>query len=481
MTLTRYSSAYFLILAIIFFAPILAKAAQPDPNFNPNYIISDYDITDYNTMDMAQIQNFLSSHNSGLTNFTCVDRDGKYLKAAEAIYNIAQTNKINPRFLLVLLQKEQGLIENPNPKARALDAATGYGCPDSGGCNPLWSGFWKQVNSASLQFIHYLENYRNSTEQPKEICEREPGECVYQYTYKKGGTYTFTNPYTKETIVVTPINQATAALYNYTPHVYDGNYNFWKLWRRYFSKSYTNGNLVQVAGEPGVWLLQDGKRRAFLSKGALTSRFDINKVVTINKADLLSYPIGTPIKFPQYAIVKSPSGSLFLLVDNKKRGFVDKEAFKKLGYNPEEILNASWEDLQSYLDAPSITADDAYPTGALLQDKKTGGVFWVEAKTKAPIPDAIFLKLKFKNKKIIKVSATELNKYPTVSSIKFSDGELIKIKGGFGVYIVEAGALRPIDSASTFETMGYKKENIIEIPEKLFLTYPIGSPVSANQ
>lgn len=465
MTLNRYSSAYFLILAIIFFAPILAKAAQPDPNFNPSYIISDYDITDYNTMDMAQIQNFLSSHNSGLTNFTCIDKDGVYWKAAQAIYNIAQTNKVNPRFLLVLLQKEQGLIEDPNPKSSALDWATGYGCPDGGGCNDRWRGFWKQVNSASLQFRDYLDNPQ-------------------LYKFKKGETYTFTNPYSttiKDTVDVTIANNGTAALYNYTPHVYNGNYNFWKLWRRYFSKSYTNGNLVQVAGEPGVWLLQDGKRRAFLSKGALTSRFDINKIVTINKADLLSYPIGTPIKFPQYAIVKSPSGSLFLLVDNKKRGFVDKEAFKKLGYNPEEILNASWEDLQSYLDAPSITADDAYPTGALLQDKKTGGVFWVEAKTKAPVPDAIFLKLKFKNKKIIKVNTAELNKYPTVSPIKFSDGELIKIKGGFGVYIVESGALRPIDSTNTFETMGYKKENVIEIPEKLFLTYPIGSPVSITQ
>jgi hypothetical protein len=303
------------------------------------------------------------------------------------------------------------------------------------------------------------------------------------YHYKKGNTYTFNNPYSttvKETVEVTIANHGTAALYNYTPHVYNGNYNFWKLWRRYFGSStqgYPNGSLLQIKGEPGVWLIQDGQRRAFLAKGALTSRFDTNKIIQVSRADLERYEVGTPIKFPQYSIVMSPDNKLYLLVDNIKRPFDSKEAFAKLGYNPEEIMKASFEDVASYKTGQAITVKDAYPTGALLQNNKTGAVFWVEGQSKAPVTDAIYLKTKFKNKKIIKVVPATLDKYQTVAPVRFADGELVKIENGISIYVVENGLLRPLASMAVFDQMGYQAKNVIIITPKVFLSYQVGDPI----
>ncbi len=125
-----------------------------------------------------------------------------------------------------------------------------------------------------------------------------------------GTTYTFNNPYgTIETKIVTatPQNRATAALYNYTPHVFNGNYNVYKLFKRYFPPTtYPNGTLLQAKGEVGVWLIEDGKKRPFLSKSALVSRFDENKIVSVDSADLNAYIKGSPIKFSNYSLVKSP-------------------------------------------------------------------------------------------------------------------------------------------------------------------------------
>lgn len=454
------------LLGLFFILLFVAQGAkadtQPDSNFNPNYIISDFEILDSDSMSLEQIQSFLVAKNSYLANYSCVDPQGKSLTAAQTIFNIAITNGVNPKFLLVLLQKEQGLVEDASPTQGNLDWATGYGCPDGGGCNERWRGFWKQLNSASLQFRDYLDN-------------------PHLYTYKQGQTYTFTNPYSttiKADVLVTPSNAGTAALYNYTPHVYNGNYNFWKLWNKYFKGSlYPNGTLLQVQGESGVWLIQYGQRRAFLAKGALTSRFDINKIITVKKEELSKYSIGAPIKFPQYSIVRSPDNLLYLLVDDSKRMFDSKEAFKRLGYNPAEIMAATAEDLASYTTGAVISVNDAYPTGALLQDKKTGGVYWAQGNTKAPLTDPLYLKVKFKKKKIIQVSAAELAKLQTVAPVRFTDGELIKIENGFTIYVVENGALRPIASAQAFDALGYKKTNIINIPIKLFLSYPIGQPV----
>ncbi|MDP2736286.1 MAG: hypothetical protein Q8O59_00680 [bacterium] len=482
MAKIRLLLLFFCILLVFLYVKTAAKAE----NFDPNNIISDLEILDHTSMDLADIQKFLENKGSYLANYSCPDSNGVIRKASEIIYNAAVKNydcdgatlsdnpteaekilkcrkiTISPKFLLVLLQKEQSLIEEASPSERNLNWATGYGCPDSGGCNSRWLGFGKQVNSAALQFRDYLDNPQF-------------------YTYKAGNTYTFTNPYgtiSKEPMTVTPVNQATAALYNYTPHVYNGNYNFYKIWQRYFTKTYYDGSLLQADGEIGVWLIQNGLKRPFISKAALVSRFDQNKIIKVNKSDLDAYDKGAPIKFAQYSLIRSPRGTIFLLVDDKKRGFATTEAFRMMGFNPDEVVNASWEDINAYLDGMPITASSTYPTGALLQDNKTGGVYYVEEGTKAPLLDKIFLTTKFKNKKIIKATPEELTQYQTLEPVKFDDGELLKSAISNSVFVIANGKKLPITSGKIFEQLGYKWENIYTVPPQVLYLYDQGEPIT---
>jgi hypothetical protein len=223
-------------------------------------------------------------------------------------------DEINPKYLLVKLQKEQSLISDSSPKQSQLDWATGYGCPDSWACNPYYKGFGKQINSAALQFRWYMLNPQ-------------------KYTYKAGNTYTFKNQYgtiSNSDLEVYIENTATAALYNYTPHVYNGNYNFWKLWNKYFpTQGYTEGTILKI-GE-SYYLIQNGMSRKFASKSVLTSRFDINKAIEVSASALNAYTEGAPIKFSNYSIIMAPDGKLYLLVDGKKRVFA-KDAFKAFLY-----------------------------------------------------------------------------------------------------------------------------------------------------
>lgn len=452
-------SKKFIFLSFAMF--LIAHSASAEAVFNPNYIISDHDVTNWQTMTQVEIQRFLESKNSFLASYLTTDNIGVTMKASEAIYKVAVTNLINPRFILVLLQKEQSLVENSTPPTpRQLDWATGYGCPDGAACNPRWQGFWKQINSASLQFRDYLDNPN-------------------LYTYKQNQTYKFTNPYSstkKEITEVTPANNATAALYNYTPHVYNGNYNFWRIWNRWFTNQsgYPNGTLVRAEGENGIWLIENGRKRPFLTKGAFSSRFDIKKVLTIKKSELSRYETGLAIRFPQYSIVRSPAGSLYLLVDDKKRLFASAEAFKKIGYNPEEVLNATADDINGYLDGKVITTEEVYPTGTLMQDKKTGGIFWINEGVKSPIVDSTILKARFKNKKPIMATTAQLDKYPLGAPLLFADGELVKIDKGLSYYVVEGKTLRPIKSKAVFDSLGYSVSNVITIPVKVFQLYQAG-------
>lgn len=454
--------------------------------FDPNFIISDEEMTDASSLDINDIQAFLAGKGSYLARYTTTDAYGISKTAAEIIYNAAnnydcETNDmysslsesqktalcepatINPKLLLVLLQKEQSLIEDGSPSQKQLDWATGYGICDSCSMNDpalqRYRGFGKQVNSAALQFFDYLQNPN-------------------YYTYRAGNTYTVTNT-GRPSSVIQPANQATAALYNYTPHVYNGNYNFYKLWMKYFTFSYPNGTLLQAKGEPGVWLIQDGKKRPFLTRGALTSRFDINKVVQVNKTELERYTTSEPIKFPQYSLVRSPRGTVFLLIDDMRRGFASAEALRVIGINPEEIINASWDDINVYEEGLPITATSSYPTGALLQDKTTGGVYWVSNGTKAPLWDAILLKTKFRGKLIIAETPEKLASFETVDPAIFNDGELLTTDNSRAVYVIDNKKRRPIVSGDIFEELGYKWENIISVPDKILNLYEEGELISS--
>jgi len=487
---------YITLLFIVSFFLLGTKISQAqivDPNFNPNLIISDAELLDYDSLDLTEIQNILQKYNSYLANYKTLNAHGTLKTAAEIIYDAANNNydcsgvtltdnpvevekeikckritTVNPKFLIVLLQKEASLIEDSNPTQAHLDWATGYGCPDNWTCNPYYKGFGKQVNSAALQFLAYV-NEQN------------------RYTYKAGQTYTFSNPYgtiSTENMTVPPANKATAALYNYTPHVFNGNYNVYKLYERYFptqSARYANGSLLQAKGEIGVWLIQDGMKRPFLSKSALISRYNPDKIITVDANELDSYEKGSPISLPNYSIVKSSTDqNIYLIVDDTKRKFDSEATLKKFGFNPEEIISATAQDLSYYQNGLTLTASSTYPTGALLRDPESGGVYFVQDGIKAPIIDKVLLDKKFPGENIIKATKEELATYTKVSPLLFEDGELLKSDSSNAVYLIANGQKRPFASGEDFEKLGYKWSNVITVSPQLLYLYPLGNLITYN-
>jgi hypothetical protein len=356
------------------------------------------------------------------------------------------------------LQKEQSLITNPNPTQRDLDWAMGYGiCDDCTTDDPYlqkFKGFGMQVDRASARIRYYSDN-------------------PDKFNYRTGQLVTIDG---KDVI---PTNQATANLYNYTPHLH-GNYNFWKLWYSWFAKIFPDGSLLKEASGDLVYLIQNGKRRPFLSKAALNGKYDPLKVVEVSRNDLQQYEIGAAIKYPNYSLLKSPVGKIYLLVNNEKKEIESEEVFKTIGYNPEEVIEVTDEDLASYEEGRKITMDSIYPQGALLQDKTSGGVFYVEDGIKYPIVAKEILNNNFKNYKITLVTTTELAKYITAANgVKLNDGSLIKAKNDNKVYVISNGQRRWIANESTFNQLGYNWKNILTISDKVVTLHSEGEKLDA--
>lgn len=450
-----------LLLFFISLSWFLVALPTQASEFNPHYVIADEDLVAKDTMSAAAIQTFLTEKDGAIASYVCT-AEGKdhednaiaphQVTAAEAFYEIAQRWGISPKFLLVLTQKEQSLVEDPTPTAKQYDWATGYAVCD--GCSlddpaiQRWKGFYKQINSAAAQFEYYMEN---------------PNE----FRYKKGNTYNI------DGTSVTPMNDATAAMYNYTPHLH-GNENFYNIWNRWFLKTYPDGSLVQVKGDPGVWYLQSGTRRPIKSKIALTTRFDESKIINIAKSDLESYPLGWPITLANYSLVESPQKQIYLIVDDEKRPIMSTVAFRKIGWNPEEVETVSEADLANFFEGKPIDENSVYPQGVLAQDKTSGGIFFVKDGVKYPIWSKEIMQINYPGRTLIKLSPEELNQYTTADPVKFKDGTLIKPVEYPEVYVISNGKRRWVPDEATFLGLGYKWSNIITTSYKAVSLHPLG-------
>jgi len=453
---------------ILFVAAFILPANISAATFDQNYILSDNELVNKSAMSLSRIQSFLEEKGS-LGGYKFTDPWGVEKSAAQIIYDAAQYWGINPQYLLVRMQIEQSLITDPTISQRQLDWATGYGVCDS--CSTSdpnvikYKGYFNQVNWAAraLQGDKYLGGLatRGTT-----ISGWAPG-------ITKIITDTF------GTFEVTPFNNATAAMYTYTPHVYNANYNLWYYMNKWFQKNYPDGSLLQVAGEQGVWLIKNGERRPFYSRTALLSRFDISKIIQVSKSDIEAYDIGTPIRFANYSLVRSiESGRTYLIDGDNKRYIESPEVFRAIGFNPEEVIDASDVEIDDYSNGQNINNASIYPTGVLLQSKENGGISYVENGVRHSIYSPQILNSQFSNRVPVVVEQSTIDKYPRGADIKFKDGELITSPGYRSVFVISNGYRRPIDSADTFNTLGYKWNQIIHTTDKSVQLHPLGDFVS---
>jgi len=463
MKSARKTLPIFLILSVLMtFHPVVY--AQ-EFNFNPNFIISDTDFFNSSSLTEQGIQQFLQAKGSYLANW----KDPlTSMTPARIISMTARDYGINPKVILTTLQKEQSLIENGGkiPGSSALDWAMGYAiCDSCSKSDPAlqdYRGFFNQVKYGTAIFNKYYREVMNN------------GQTRNGFAPNKKSII--------DGIAVTPQNVATSLLYTYTPHIH-GNKNFAKIWKKWFSFSYPDGTLLQAKGEAGVYLIENGVKRPFTSKVALTTRgYKLDKIIQVDPDKLTQYETGTSIKYPQYALLEGPDGKRYLLVNDKKRPFESNEVFRQLGFNPEEIEVLSQEELDIFPDGKKITLNDAYPTGALLQNKDTGSVYFVEGGIRYPIIHKSIMTARFGSEPfIIPVDSRTLKDFVIGQPLKLHDGELVISESGDpAVYVISQGMKRPIKSATTFEELGYKWDDIISVPQSVLDLHPLGEILSVE-
>lgn len=339
-----------LVTTLNLYLPTSASATSGS-DFQAGYIISDTNFFDAASLNEVQIQTFLESQScapSGgvpcLKDYTQSTPDVAAVggghcaayagasneRASTIIAKVSRACGINPKVLIVLLQKEQSLITRPSPYGYAR--AMGWGCPDSGpnfsaNCDANFFGFFNQTYKSAWQFRQYTQFPSGRT--------YRIGTVFVQYHPNPacGGTN------------INIVNQATANLYLYTPYqpnesalnnlygVGDGcgtygNRNFWRMYTDWF------GNTSSSVGPSQIELVYQimGGRSGTL--GAATTGYN----------ELASNGSGIVKGYTNGAIAWSPSRGAYPLYGEIRTAFNNLGGIAgSLGW-PSSAINAIARD-----------------------------------------------------------------------------------------------------------------------------------------
>ncbi|MGZ4606995.1 MAG: LGFP repeat-containing protein [Blastococcus sp.] len=241
----------------------VAEAADTS-QFRAGNIITDQLFFDGSAMSAGAVQTFLNVRNPNcvagampcLKNYrqTTPTRAGSSIcpgtyagaaneTAATIITKVGQACGVSQRVLLVILQKEEGLVtaSGSSLSTTRYRSAMGFGCPDTAACDSTYYGFFNQVYAAASQYRRYAaypDNYSHRAGMTNNVRYNPSSSCGSSPVYIA--------------------NQATAGLYNYTPYQPNaaalaagagtgdycsayGNRNFWIYFTNWFGSTQTAG------------------------------------------------------------------------------------------------------------------------------------------------------------------------------------------------------------------------------------------------
>ncbi|MDR0482738.1 MAG: hypothetical protein LBH13_06240 [Cellulomonadaceae bacterium] len=311
--------------------------------FTAGNIISDAVFTDSGSMSASAIQKFLKAQGKD-----CVAGSAPCIKdytvskafsvaavpgkckavsvskgdsAATLIKKVATACKINPRVLLVMLQKEQGLITMTKPTASRYDRAFGLSCPDNanGWCDPQYAGFFNQLYGAGDRFW----SYRNNLNSANPTYGYRPGRSQ-KILYSPNQSCGSSNVYIE--------NMSTALLYIYTPYQPNaaalasmsgvgnscsayGNRNFFRFFFDWFGDPRVASSLAKAPNHSQVYLLDRGTKRPISAAWTRELTRTLGAVGVISATGIAAYPTAGTLQ----RIVRNPdNGQVWSLYGGKK-------------------------------------------------------------------------------------------------------------------------------------------------------------------
>ena len=222
--------------------------------------------------------------------------------------------------------------------------------------------------------------------------------------------------------------------------------------------AHPNGTLINDNGT--IYLVVNGKKRGFRNPEEYFSHgYKFNQAVPATSVDSALPAEAQPVQKAldgTLVLDKSDGRTIYMIADGKKRGFVSAEVFHALGYQFSQALPI---DLTDYEAGSAVdSALTAHPDGALVLEQN-GTVWWILGGTRKGFQSAeVFYTYGFKFDQVVSANSADLA-LAEGSVVKFRDGTLVK--DGDTYYLISEGLKRPFASLAGLIQLGFNADNVI--------------------
>ncbi len=515
-----------------FFGVSLTQAhtiSNEPSGFNPGSLISDSDFLRADSMSAGEINNFLASKGSWLANYVIPeymevpyfcknDQGGNEIRSvsvrqwhvnnfplygmtvATLLADRAVANAINPQVMLVLLERESSAITRAAPSSSMTQTW------------PLFYAFDETMASY---------NYSCATAQQKAIDFGGLGQQIAYGTYGIKKNYTdssdWNSPITIDGSTFTPQSRATRALYRYTPHIHNGNHNFWYLFMIWFASISPPAYAPALKAGPdgSVYFIDSGKRWPLRNMAVFDDwGFNRSAIAVVSDDTLAAWPVGTIVT----NLVVGSDGTVYRIDHGKRRivssgrvfeasglswanvSNIDSSILSQLPYGmpmyellrntgsdtvsiytrsqgypiPFEIFAAwgfAWDDVGEV----PYYASNQYPTTRNLDRlamTPDGTVYLMDRGLKYAIPGSVWGAWAFSGSKITATEYEFMNTFPTARNLT-----TLALAPDGNVYLIEGGKKRPV-TGTGFRRNGYSWGNVVPLSANLLNTLATGTTVN---
>lgn len=250
---------------------------------------------------------------------------------------------------------------------------------------------------------------------------------------------------------------------------------------------FRDGALLSNRG--GVYIISNGLRRPIVSPAAfLRLGFKWNNIKAVSDAELNLHPLGeavtTTSNYPDGVVIKTGSGKMYLVEDDKRRYIPSPLVFESR-FKWNETVDLSLAVAPVY--NPNPKGDVTIRDGVLISGE--GKVWFTESGKKVPIySPEIFESLGLNWGQIKVASSFDMNNIPTNNLSNIGKNvrvpalyTLVKSQNSSQIYVFEGNIIRPVNSLDILTSYAFRPEHVITIPDRLIKQYSIGSPIPVNR
>ena len=228
--------------------------------------------------------------------------------------------------------------------------------------------------------------------------------------------------------------------------------------------SFSDRKLVRADGDPKVYLIEDGTKRHIPNPEVFNDQsLDWTDVEDVHPDELLVLAEDDPLSYTEGTLIKGEGPEVYAISNDQKRHVTDPNAFNRLQYNWNHIVEVDNSELNLYSTGEEIDNNSDYPDSTLVQVEGEPTVHVVEGDKLKPITSpAAFESNNYRWERIKKISKEIKNKYKTGESVQLGNGALVKDPNG-KIYKINEGKKQWIRTVDDFFKGGFKEKDIIDV------------------